>query len=82
MKPVVFKGVNIVYGENQPVYQPLPAQKCERGKIITCWELTSEEIAEISRTGKLWVSMLTFNMPLQPILPSADKETLEELETP
>lgn len=71
MKPIEFEGVNVVYGKDQPEYQPLPANRASNGTIITCWELSPEEKEEILKTGKLWFSQLTFNKPMQPILPSA-----------
>lgn len=80
MEPVNFEGVNIVYGANQPEYKPLPAerrvpQKTDRffGEILTCWELTPEEIKRVQETGKIWLSVLTFGQPLQPVLMSAEK---------
>ena len=80
MKPIKFKGVNKVYGENQPQYIPLPVQKDENGRVISCWKLTPEEKAVIAKTGKIWIGQLTFNSPLQPILPSVDKKTIEDVE--
>lgn len=76
MKPVEFKGSNIVFGANQPEYQPLPALKLDNstGTVITCWELTDEEIQELVSTKKLYISMFTFNKPLTPILPGVNLE--------
>lgn len=76
MKPIKFDGANIVYGANQPEYQPLPAErvgKFETGQINTCWELSPDELKQIQETGKIWVSLLTFGQPLQPVLISVDK---------
>lgn len=80
MKPIKFYGVNRVYGENQPQYIPLPVQKDERGRVISCWELTDDEIAKIVKSRKIWIGQLTFNNPLQPILPAVYKKTIEEIE--
>lgn len=80
MKPIEFEGVNKVYGENQPQYIPLPVQKDENGRVISCWELTDEELEKIKETKRIWIGQLTFNQPLQPILPSADKKTIEDAE--
>lgn len=33
MKPIKFEGHNVVYAENQPEYNPLPAFKAENGTI-------------------------------------------------
>lgn len=72
MKPINFKGANVVFGANQPEYQSLPAKKKENGEIWTCWELSPEEIKTIQETGKVWLSVLTFNQPLQPVLLSTE----------
>ena len=76
MQPLNFDGANIVFGANQPEYQPLPAEhvgKPETGQINTCWELSPDELKQIQETGKIWVSILTFGQPLQPVLVSVDK---------
>lgn len=69
MKPIEFEGQNVVFAKDQPEYLPLPAQVCDNvyGQVVTCWELTEEEIATIATTGKIWVSMLSFKKPLMPI---------------
>ncbi len=69
MKPIEFNGFNIVYGADQPEYQPLPAHKNENGNVLTCWELTPEERIEIFNTGILYIRQMTFNEPLQLICP-------------
>lgn len=76
MQPLNFNGANIVFGANQPEYRPLPAErvgKPETGQINTCWELSPDELKQIQETGKIWVSLLTFGQPLQPVLVSVDK---------
>ena len=74
MKPIEFEGVNVVYGANQPEYIPLPGQRRgECGELLTCWELTPDEIKKIQETGKIWLSILTFGQPLQPVRLSVDK---------
>ena len=72
MEPVNFKGANVVYGANQPEYIPLPALLKENGEIWTCWKLSLEDLKRIQETGVIWLSMLTFNQPLQPVLLSPD----------
>lgn len=76
MKPKNFKEANVTYGENQPEYIPLPAHKTEDGQAIFCFELNEEEKKQIAETGELWVSLLTFNQPLQPILLTTKKGDL------
>jgi len=68
MKPIEFKEQNMVYAKDQPEYLPLPVFKNEspEGEAISCWQLTWKERLRIFWTGKLWVSLLTFNKPLTP----------------
>lgn len=72
MKPVKFPGQNVVFGENQPEYQPLPALAMPDGEIITCWEITDEDIEKMTSSRRIYLSQLTFNRPLQPIKLMAD----------
>lgn len=67
MKPTTFLGQNVVFAENQPEYTPLPALRLPDGQVITCWEISDEELQEITRTKKIYLSQLTFNDPLQPV---------------
>jgi len=78
MKPVKFKGFNLIYAENQPEYIPLPVLKLDNpeGNCISCWELSFKERIKILFTGKMWLSMLTFNKPLTPVLPTVNKNDL------
>lgn len=82
MQPLKFEGCDIVYGATQEEYQPLPAERVGRpeiGQINTCWELSPEELEIVKKTGKIWLSVLTFGQPLQPILLSAEKPDICEL---
>ena len=69
MKPITFKGQNIIFGENQKEYQPLPAQRLPDGEVITCWEFTDEEIERVVKNKCMYIKMQTFNNPLTPIMP-------------
>ena len=83
MEPITFDGANIIYGANQPEYKPLPAEwrgKPETGEIVTCWELSPDEIKRIQETGKIWLSVLTFGQPLQPVLLAVDKPDVYDSE--
>ena len=68
MKPIEFKEQNVVFAKDQPQYQPLPAfkNKTLEGEVISCWQLSIIERLRILFTGKLWVSLMTFNKPLTP----------------
>lgn len=81
MVPIKFDGVNVVFGGNQPEYQQLPAErvgKPEIGQINTCWKLSQEELKRVQETGVIFVSLLTFGQPLQPVLVSVDKPDVYE----
>lgn len=78
MKPVKFEEVNVVWAENQPQYQPLPAYRDKR-MTVTCWALSWRERFVLLITGRLWLCQLNFNLPLQPQLPLVDKPNMEEV---
>ena len=73
MNIVKFPECNVTYAENQPEYRPLPALKMEDGEIVTCWKPSIRERLKILFSGKIWLNVLTFNKPLQPLLISANK---------
>lgn len=68
MKPVSFKGQNVVFAKDQPEYQPLPALIMPDGEVITCWELSDQEIEDVTKTKRIYLQQLTFNQPLQPVM--------------
>lgn len=84
MVPIKFPGHNVVFAEDQPEYQPLPAILMPGldGEVITCWELSDDEIEKIIKNRCIYISQLCFtrlnengtlsNNPLQPILPMAE----------
>lgn len=70
MKPTEFEGHNVVFAKDQPEYKPLPAfrdPKDPNGEVTTCWELSENDLKKINETGKIYLSMWTFNNPLQPV---------------
>ena len=67
MEPVNFVAANVVFGANQPEYKPLP------GEILTCWDLSPDELKRVQETGKIWLGVLTFGQPLQPVFVAVDK---------
>lgn len=77
MKPIKFPEQNVVYGENQrPTYEPLPAYRSPEGQVICCFELSEEERQRVAETGQVWLSLLTFNRPLQPVYLTTEKSDL------
>lgn len=76
MKPIEFNEQNTIFAKDQPEYLPLPVFKNEEGDVISCWELSEEEIKQITETRKLWIGVKTFNHPLQPIFCTVIKDEL------
>lgn len=76
MKPIEFKEQNVVFAKDQPEYQPLPAFTYPDGVVVCCWEMSKEEIEEVAKTGKIWVSLSTFKQPLMPMYLTTKKEEL------
>jgi hypothetical protein len=72
MNPIKFPGANMNFTTNQPDNKPLPLLKTSDGMCITCWELTNEEIEEISKTRNIYISQLTFNRGFNPIRPASN----------
>lgn len=72
MKPItpVVPGSNtpeVVYAKDQPEYIPLPAHRTDDGLVVTRWGLSIGERLRLLLGGSIWLSVLTFNRPLQPI---------------
>lgn len=76
MKPVSFPETNILFAKGQPQYLQLPAFRDYEGMVITCWQMTWKERIRALVTGRLWLSQLTFNTPLQPQRPSLERPFL------
>ena len=76
MKPVKFKEANTVYAEDQSEYLPLPVHKDEDGQVTSCWKLSFWERLIVFFAGRVWLSNLTFNQPLQPIFISVKKSDM------
>jgi len=66
MKPVDFKEANCVFGKNQDEYLALPTYKDKEGLVTSCWKLSFLEKIRILFTGKIFVTVMTFNQKLQP----------------
>ena len=54
-QPLEFPEVNLrLVGEGDTGYLPVHRDQ-ETGVKVSCWELTADELAEISATGKVWL---------------------------
>ena len=81
MKPIKFKEQNVVFAKDQKPYIPLPAYQddIQGGRIFHCWKLTVKERIKILFTGKLWINILNFKQPPQPIKPMVNNPFLKEI---
>ncbi len=76
MDIIKFKECNVVYAENQEEYLKLPAHRNSAGCLTTCWKPNLFERLQILFTGKIWLQILTFNKPLQPLRMQTEKPKL------
>jgi hypothetical protein len=72
MMPIEFAEKNCVFAKDQPEYLPLPAHKTSEGEVISCWSLNLRERFKIFWIGRVWLRVLTFHNPLQPLHPTVD----------
>jgi hypothetical protein len=72
MRAIDFKESTHIYAANQPEYLPLPAYT-KNGIVTSCYELTWKERLKVLVGAKIWVSLRTFNKPLQPQRLSIEK---------
>jgi hypothetical protein len=57
----------VVYAENQPEYQPLPALVTPDGRVACQWKPDASELALLNAGVPITIVMHTFNQPLQPL---------------
>lgn len=76
MKAIDFDECNNIYAENQPEYLPLECHRDSAGKVTSCWGLSFKERIKALLSGKIWLQILTFNKPLQPVNMTTDKPEL------
>lgn len=74
MKPVQFDQATHTLAEDQPEYLPLPVHVGAEPdyELTSCWELEPHELETIARTGRIYVTQLTFGQLLQPQRVSVD----------
>jgi len=66
-----------VFAENQPEYLDLPAIVTEEGQVVTRWSMSWRERLQVLWRGSIYLSVLTFNSALQPVMVSTDPPPLE-----
>jgi len=57
-----------IYRDPDQTYRPLPTIRTPLGTVITRWSLTDAERAAIVRGEDVYVTLLTYHQPLQPLL--------------
>ena len=81
MKPIEFKQQNVIFAKDQAEYQPLPALRITslKGEVISCWGLSFKERIKVLFTGKIWMSLMSFNKPLTPSYLSVNRKEVYSL---
>lgn len=70
MTATEFPEVNLRIAENQEEYETLPVRidlEDPQHEAIMCFKLDDAEIKQVLETGEIWISVLTFGKPFQPI---------------
>lgn len=70
VSPVVagFEDLEVVYAKDHPEYLPLPALPSNQGNgIITHWKLSWRERFRAFLFGDVYLRVLNFQRPLQPV---------------
>ncbi len=57
----------VVYAKDQPEYMPLPVLRSPNGMVMSRWKLSESEREAIAAGADIFLSLWTFNQPLQPI---------------
>ena len=70
MKVVDFEECNVTWAKSQDEYNTLPAHKTKDGQVTTCYSLSFRERLRVLWYGRVYITQLTFNKPLQPQRPS------------
>ena len=77
MEIIDFEGTNCVYAKDQPEYLPFHCYQDEEGCLTSCWKLSFKEKLKVLFSGKVWLQVLTFNKPLQPLRMQAENPLKE-----
>ena len=73
----------VIYGDAQPEYQPLPVWRDVDGTVLSRWKFTWWERLQVLFYGDLYLWVLTFGQPLQPVMLQVERpEVLPALPSP
>ena len=80
MTPIEWKHSTIKIAETQDEYITLPAhiEKGGNGTVTTCWRASIRDRIRILFKGRVYLQLLTFNRPLQPLIMQTT-DPLEEI---
>lgn len=67
-------GGHVVYAANQPEYRPLPVWKRQDGRVVSRWRLTWRERIAALMGRSIYLEVMTFGAPLQPIFPTLSED--------
>jgi hypothetical protein len=59
-QPIGFEEANVTLGPPggmEADVVPLPVRHSVDGQLVSCWQLSADEIEEIVRTRKVWISV-------------------------
>ena len=75
MKPIYVEGMNVAIAENQEEYLTLPAYRnsSKEGEVTSCWEMNWKERIKFLFTGRIYLTILTFDNALQPQIVTVEK---------
>lgn len=79
MVPASFAESNVVLsrppGTTDDQCDPLSVMRTETADgqpvVVSCWKCTIEELAEINRTGRIWLTIWGHTMP--PVMPTGTR---------
>ena len=76
--PIKFNGYNRILNPPPDSENVLPLPIFRNGKCcVSCWQLTKEELAEINRTGRVYISI--FSGETQPAVYVGSETTVREV---
>ena len=64
----------VIFAKNQPQYIPLPAN-VRRPYVETKWRFSWRERLLILLRGVMYLKIMTFAQPLQPLKPTVERES-------
>ena len=67
----------VVYAKGQAEYADLPACRSTDGTILTRWRLNFVERLHVLFGGNVYLAVMTFNRPLQPVMLCTERPDIE-----